>query len=52
MVNERLVELYVKEDLRTLIIKLKGKKTYDQFLRDMLTPKQIKKQESKTKDKI
>ena len=41
MVNERLVELLVKEDLRALIIKLKGDKTYDEFLRNLLTPKKI-----------
>ena len=52
MVNERLVELLVKEDLRKLIKLLKGDKTYDEFIRNLVTPKSIKKQKLKTKDEI
>ncbi len=43
MVNERLVELLVKEDLRDLIKELKGDKTYDEFLRNLLNPSSAKK---------
>lgn len=35
--HERLVELFVKPDLRDLIKELKKNKTYDQFLRELIS---------------
>jgi hypothetical protein len=35
--TERLVELFVKSDLRDLIKSLKKDKTYDEFLRDLIS---------------
>jgi len=46
-VHERLVEVLVKEDLRDLIIELKGDLTYDAFLRNLLNPSSIKEKEKK-----
>ena len=36
MKYQRLIEIYVKPDLHEKIIKLKGSKTSDQFLRELL----------------
>ena len=36
MKYQRLIEIYVKPDLHQKIIKLKGTKTSDQFLRELL----------------
>lgn len=51
MVNERLVELLVKDDLRKLIKLLKGDRTYDEFIRNLVSPKEIIKKQ-KIKDEV